>query len=329
MARGVTSGVWAMAVAWVVAAPLPGQPRTADLAARGVSPADFPRFVPIATGVWAYEEVRSPGFTTVSLVVVGDSGVLIADGQGSEAATRRLLQEIRRLSPRPVRWYVFGSDHGDHTAGNVALPPGVTYLVHPTSRTQLERDAAAAMAAFTRAAADSAARHAPPPAHRVVVVPPVAMTTDRQRVDMGGRVVEVRFLGRAHTGGDLMVHLPDDQVLFMSEAYLNRVFPAMRSAFPSEWVRTIDAALALEVRHFIPGHGFVETPAVSREELVAFREALVGVIDVVRGLHSAGVPVAEAARRADWGQWKDWFLSGQQGPVAVRRIYDEIEGRVR
>ena len=106
------------------------------------------------------------------------------------------------------------------------------------------------------------------------------MTGDRERIDVGGRSVDVQFLGRAHTGGDLLVHIEDAGILFMSEAYLNRVFPAMLSAYPTEWVATVERALALEdVTTFVPGHGFVESPAASREELVAFRDALVAYAD--------------------------------------------------
>ncbi|HVG84845.1 MAG TPA: hypothetical protein VM820_10015 [Vicinamibacterales bacterium] len=52
--------------------------------------------------------------------------------------------------------------------------------------------------------------------------------------------------------GDLMVHLPKQRILFMSEAYLNRVFPAMRSAYPSEWVGVVDKALAMDVDRYVP-----------------------------------------------------------------------------
>ncbi len=300
------------ALVWLAAATAPAhaQPRTADPAVRGVPLSAFPRFVQLAPNVHAYEAIRAPGFTTVSLVVVGDSGVLIADAQGSAEATQRLLDDVRRLTSRPVRWVVIGSDHGDHTAGNHVLPPGVRWIVHPTSRAQLQRDSAAA-------------------AGRPVVVPPTAMAGDREAVDIGGTRVEIRFLGRAHTGGDLMVHLPRERLLFMSEAYLNRVFPAMRSAYPSEWVGVLDAALALPVERFVPGHGFVEEGAASREELLAFRQALVAVIAEVRRLHARGLTRDQAIAQADWGPYAGWFLAGQQGPIAVRRTYDELEGRLR
>lgn len=291
---------------------LRAQPRTADPAARGVPLRAFPRFVKLADHVYGYEEIRAPGFTTVSLIVIGRDGVLLADGQGSPSATRTLVDRIRSLTPLPIRWYVVGSDHGDHTAGNSELPADVRYVVHPASLAQLRRDSAAA------------------PAERRVIVPPLPMTGTSETIDLGTTTVTVRFLGRAHTGGDLMVHLPKEQILFMSEAYLNRVFPAMRSAYPTEWVRTIDAALTLEnVRWFIPGHGFIEEPLASREELATFRDAITQVINEVRQMKTRGLTLEQALTRASWGDLARWFLADQQGPVAIRRVWAELDGTLK
>jgi glyoxylase-like metal-dependent hydrolase (beta-lactamase superfamily II) len=304
----------AIALVGVVMATAPGaQVRTADPQKRGLKLADFPRVVKLADDVYGYEEIRDPGFTTVSLIVVGADGVLIADGQGSVEATTKLLQAVARITPRPVKWYVVGSDHGDHTAGNSALPRDITFIVHPNSRAQLTRDAA-----NPNRRAD-----APP-----VIVPPAAMSGDRQVVDVGGIEVQALFLGRAHTGGDLHVYLPRQRILFMSEAYLNRVFPAMRSAYPSEWVGVIDKALALDVSRFVPGHGFIEEPKTSRQELVEFQRALKAVITEVNRLHKLGLSPDEAAKQARWGAYRDWFLVEQQGPIAVRKVYEEIDGKL-
>jgi cyclase len=295
-------------------------PRTADVAKRGLQLTDFPRFVKLADNVYGYEEIRQPGMTTVSLVVIGRNGVLVADGQGNPAATQTMLDRIRTLTPLPVRWYVVGSDHGDHTAGNSVLPRDITYIVHPTSRAQLVRDSTAAATPSTTGRGG---------APRVVIVPPTAMTSDEQVIDVGGISVRALFLGRAHTGGDLMVHLPREKILFMSEAFLNRVFPAMRSAFPSDWVKTVDRALAFESgTRFIPGHGFIEEPAASREELVNFRKALVDVIAEVKRLHGLGLSQDDAIKQANWGMYKEWFIADQQAPVAVRKVYEEIEGKL-
>ena len=154
------------------------------------------------------------------------------------------------------------------------------------------------------------------------------MTGDKQTIDLGGIAVDVLFLGRAHTGGDLMVHVPSEKILFMSEAYLNRVFPAMRSAYPDEWVTMIDRALAMDITRYVPGHGFIEEPAVSREELVAFRQALVAVTAEAKRLHGLKLSPEDALKAANWGPYKDWFLVEGQAPVAIRRVFDQLEGRL-
>jgi len=290
------------------------QVRTAYPEKRGLALDQFPRTIKLAENVYGYEDIRQPGFTTVTLFVVGANGVLIADGQGSPAATQNLLDAIKVVTPKPVRWYVVGSDHGDHTAGNSVLPKDITYIIHPNSLAQMQRDAAN----------PNRQPNAPP-----VIVPPAAMSGASQTIDVGGIDARAMFLGRAHTGGDLMVYLPRQNILFMSEAYLNRVFPAMRSAYPSEWVATIDKALAMDVDRYVPGHGFIEEPKVSREELVEFQKALKAVNAEVKRLHDQGLSADAAIAQASWGPYSDWFLRDQQAPIAVRKVYEELDGKLK
>jgi glyoxylase-like metal-dependent hydrolase (beta-lactamase superfamily II) len=304
-------------------------PRTAFPEKRGFQKSDFPRLVKIADNVYGYEDFHNAGMMTVSMFVVGRDGVMLVDGQGSPEATQRLLDAINVTAGKPLKWYVVGSDHGDHTAGNVVLPSGITYITHPTSRAQLERDAANAKSANEKAAAEAAAKAAPPPRPRVVVIPPTAMNGDKQVVDVGGIEAQVLFLGRAHTGGDLMVYLPAQKILFMSEAYLNRVFPAMRSAYPSEWVKTLDRALAMDVNIYVPGHGFVEEAKASREELMEYQKALKYVIGEVQRLHKLGLSAEDARKQASWGPYKEWMLADSQDIIAIRKVYEEIEGKLK
>jgi cyclase len=295
-------------VALAMAATASAQPRTADPAKRGLKPGDLPRIVKITENVYGYEGVHPSGMPTVSLIVIGNDGVLIADGQGNTDATQAMLDAIAKITTKPVKWYVVGSDHGDHTGGNAVLPKDITFIVSPASKAQMERDAKTAKT--------------PRP------VPPTAMTGDKQVVNIGGTDVHVLNLGRAHTGGDLSVHLPKESILFMSEAYLNRVFPAMRAAYPSEWLKTLDRAIAMNVRHYIPGHGFIEDPKAAREELLEFRRALQYVIDEVKRLHTLGLTPEQAREKANWGPYKDWTLANQQDIIAIRKVYEEIEGKL-
>jgi cyclase len=274
------------------------QVRTADPIKRGLSRDLFPRTVKITDNVYGYEDFHSAGMVTVTLFVVGTDGVLIADGQGSPAATQKLLDAIAKVTTKPVKWYIVGSDHGDHTAGNSVLPKDITYVVSKASKAAMKLDAP-------------------------------AMTSDTQTINVGGMEVQAIYAGRAHTGGDLLVYLPKQKFLFMSEVYLNRVFPAMRSAYPTEWVSVIDKALKMDVDLYIPGHGFIEEAKVAREELVEYQKAMRYVIAEVNRLHKLGLSAEEAVKQANWGPYKDWYLAEGQAPIAVRKVYEEIEGKLK
>jgi glyoxylase-like metal-dependent hydrolase (beta-lactamase superfamily II) len=261
----------------------------------------------LAPGIYSYEQLRSAGderFTTVSLIVVTRAGVLVADGQGSPEETKRLVDEIAKLTPIPITHVVIGSDHGDHTAGNHAFPSGIVIIAHPTSKKALE-----------------------------AMTPPLPMPTElvekEKTLRLGDKEIRILFLGRAHTGGDLAVHLPQEKILFMSEAYLNRIFPAMRSAYPSEWIEMIERAQAMDVEVYVPGHGFVESPAILEEELETFRRAIRQVVGEVKRLHGLGLSPDEALPQSDFGELETWSLYQSQAPIAIRKIYEEIEGKLK
>lgn len=306
---------WALML-FLVGAFSPEVVRTADPVKRGLKESDFPRVIPLAEGVYAYEDLRSAGderFTTTNLFVITSEGVLVADGQGSPDATKRLVDAISKLTTRPIKVVVICSDHGDHTAGNASFPEGATFIAHPTSKATLERDASAP--------------NRRPDAPKVIL--PTELVPEKKTLILGGREIQILFLGRAHTGGDLNLYLPKEKILFMSEAYLNRVFPAMRSAYPSEWVQMLKKAEAMDVTLYVPGHGFVEEPKISREELVTYREAMESVIAEVTRLQRTGATVEQATAQANFGPYGTWSLATQQGPIAVRKVYEELEGKLK
>ena len=289
--------------------------RTGNPYERGFTDEDFPRVQLLADGVYSYEQLRSAGdekFTTVSLFVVTSAGVLVADGQGNPEETQRLVDAIADITEQPITHVVICSDHGDHTGGNVSFPEGAVFLAHPTSRANLE------------ASANRPNRRADAPP----VVMPTELVEDKKVLRLGDKEIHVLFLGRAHTGGDLVVYLPNEKILFMSEAYLNRIFPAMRSAHPSDWVAMIEKAQALDIDIYVPGHGFVESPEILKEELETYRQAIDQVIVEAKRLHSAGVPVEEAVEQAQFGELESWSLRSSQGSRAIQRVYMELNGEL-
>ena len=291
--------------------------RTADPIKRGMKLSDFPRTVKVSDNVYTYEDFHAgpEKFTTTNMFVVTSDGVLVADGQGSPAETKGLVEAIKKVTPKPITTVVIASDHGDHTAGNASFPASVHYIIHPTSKAILDRSAETA----AKSGRDGGWK----------LPPDAELVADKKTFEMGGEPVEILFLGRSHTGGDLAVWLPRQKILFLSEIYLNRVFPAMRSAYPSEWLNALDRAEAMHANIYIAGHGFTETGPVSQEELREYHKAMTAVIAEATRLHKAGVPVDQAVAQANWGDYASWTLASSQGPIAIRKVYEELSGKVK
>jgi glyoxylase-like metal-dependent hydrolase (beta-lactamase superfamily II) len=291
--------------------------RTADPITRGMQLTDFPRTIKVADHVYTYEDFHAgpEKFTTTNMFVVTGDGVLVADGQGSVAETKGLVDAIKKVTPKPITTVVIASDHGDHTAGNASFPAGVHYIIHPNSKAILDRSA------------DAAAKSGRAGGWKLPA--DAELVADKKTITMGGEEMQVLFLGRSHTGGDLAVWLPRQKILFLSEIYLNRVFPAMRSAYPSEWLKALDRAEAMKANIYIAGHGFTETGPVSQEEIRAYHKALEAVIAEATRLYKAGVPVDEAIKQANWGEYASWTLASSQGPIAIRKVYEELSGPLK
>jgi len=295
--------------------------KTGDVAKRGLAEKDFPRAKQLAPGIYSYEALRAgdPGgkMTTVSLIVVTNDGVLVADGQGNATQTKEMVDWVAKTTPQPIKYVVICSDHGDHTGGNSAFPAGVTYFATPASVQAL-----------------STGNNRPPS--------PLDTVPHKRVLHVGSTAVEILNLGRSHTGGDLQVYLPKERVLFMSETYLHWLFPAMRSAFPSEWVQTVKNAESMDAIWYVPGHGFVDDAKTLKADLPAYRRAMEQVIAEATRLHDAKVPCAapagrgagatrepcEAAQKGNWGDLKNWTLFSSQLETAIRKIYDELDGKL-
>jgi hypothetical protein len=94
-------------------------------------------------------------------------------------------------------------------------------------------------------------------------------------------------------------------------------------------VATIERAQKMDVDIFVPGHGFVESPAILEEELETYRRAVAQVIAEGKRLHAAGVPVEEAVKQAKFGDLESWTIRSSQAATAIRRVYLELDGKLK
>ena len=287
-------------IALAAAAPTAQAPiRTGDITLRGLIAADFPRVKQLADNVYAFEQI-DPTKRTVTvnnLIVITSAGVLIAESQGTADNVRLLVAAVAKLTPQPITYVVVGSEHGDHTGGIAAFPAGITYLAHPFSAPRIKQ--------------------------------PTEPVSGKRVIILGGTEIDVLFLGRSHTGGDLEVYLPREKILFMSEVFSNRIFPSMANGYPSEWVATLRKAEQMDVSYFVPAHGFVDSAAVMREEERNFRLALERIIAEGTRLHAAGTSIENAPAAARLEPYDGWTRAGNNAFAGLKRVYMELDGQLR
>ena len=276
----------------------PSTTRSAAIADRGLKASDFPQLKKIVDNVYVFSGVHTLGYMTNNLIVITSDGVLVADGQGSQPVTQALVDEVKKLTPQPIKYVAICSDHGDHTGGNAAFPATVTYLAQPFTKTTLKLS------------------------ERVQTV------TDKTVLKMGSTEIQVLFNGRSHAGGDLEVYLPKEKIAFMSETFSNHIFPSMRTAQPIEWVTTLKNVAKLDADYVIPGHGFIEDPRLMKQEFVEFSKALDYVVTEATRLHKLGLSPADAGPKANWGAYESWTSRDRNAPIAIQRVYDALDGKL-
>jgi glyoxylase-like metal-dependent hydrolase (beta-lactamase superfamily II) len=211
-------------------------------------------------------------------LVVGDGACLVVDTRSDLGEAADLAAAVRRVTPAP--WTVVNTHaHYDHCFGNATFRPATVWGSRGCAadlRTTGEAQRAARVAELL-AAGDAAA------AERVRTAPldpPDALVDDVTHLDVGGREVVLRFLGRGHTGHDLVVEVDDGRdgnTVFAGDLVEEGAPPAFDDAFPVEWPATLGRLHALARGPVVPGHGAVVDAAfvgAQRQELLAVLAAV-------------------------------------------------------
>ncbi len=270
--------------------------------------------VEMADGVFArlHEGMTNAG------ILIGDEGVLVIDSLRVPSFARDLIADVRRLTDKPVRYVVDTHSHWDHAWGNEEFPEAVI-VGHANCRAEMLD------VEFTEAWRERIRERADPWAEEALAVrvtPPALTFEDSIQLWFGGRRVDLRYLGRAHTSGDIFVHLPEDGVLFTGDVAQDGGVPYVLDGYMREWIETGTRLAELGAHRFVPGHGPVgEAPALveARDfvaELVASTER-----SVTEGLdeHVAG---ARAARdlRERFGSWRGFERVQESAGYTYRQV---------
>ena len=240
----------------------------------------------IGDRVW----VRRYAFIDQTIGVVGGAdGLLVIDTRSSHRDAAELRAELRLLGP-VVGWAVNTHRHWDHTFGNAMFPDGALWGHERCVSGMLElgeTDRAEILQDYPDRAEEW---------REVVITPPRQTFVERATIDLGGRTVDLRYLGRGHTDGDIVVVVPDAGVLFAGDLLENGSPPWFGDGYPLDWPATAEALLALVAGPVAAGHGEVGDRAFVERQLQEFRE----IANLGRSIAAGDLSLEAAVARAPY-----------------------------
>ena len=314
------------------------------------------RFEKLADGV--FFATGTGAMTTMSnaMVIVNADHTMLVDTSVTPAAARALVMQIKEdITPKPIK-YVFNSHyHFDHAHGNQIFGADVEIVGHefirklhlsnvlqqrtnrsftevlPNQIAQMkqriaqttdpkERGTLEASLSVTEAHAKAV--------QEVVPRPPNITFTDSMVIHKGGREVQVLFLGRGHTGGDTMVFLPAERIVFTGDFFEGRpgagVLSYLGDAFIDEWPASLERLKGLQFDTIVPGHGL---PLRERQQIDDFQNYLREFWKQASALRAQGMTVQQATEKIDLSQFTKQYGSraATPDPRAVLRAYELLQ----
>jgi cyclase len=277
---------------------------------------------PVADGVYA--AIARPAYKVNcnAAIILLDESVLVVDTHSKPSAARGLIDQIKKLTDKPVKYVVNTHFHWDHYQGNQAYPSswpagveiisseatrssieqrGIPRIRHEivvlpqeiaTLRTDLEKATDPRQKEELRSDLAQAEDYLAELKSMQVVLP--TMTFDHSLIlHRKSRTVEILWLGKAHTDGDVFVYLPKEKVLVTGDA-LHGWLPFMGDSYPYDWIQTLDAAEKLDFDEVIGGHGDVMH---GKQKFELWKEYFADLLSQTAAAYAQGASEQEAEKR--------------------------------
>lgn len=276
---------------------------------------------PVADGVYA--AIAKPAYKVNcnAAIILLDDGVLVVDTHSKPSAARALIEQIKKLTDKPVRYVVNTHFHWDHYQGNQAYPSswpaGVEIISSEATRANIEQrgiprvkhEIVTMPQEIEKLKSDLDKAVDPKQKEQVrsnllqaeayfaelksmqVTLP--TMTFDHSLIlHRPSKTVEILWLGNAHTNGDVFVYLPREKVLVTGDA-LHGWTPYMGDSYPYDWIQTLDAAEKFDFDQVIGGHGDIMR---GKEKFELWKQYFRDLLDETAKAYARGASVDDAEK---------------------------------
>ena len=273
----------------------------------------------VADGVHAAIAAPAYKVNCNTAIIETDGGVIVVDTHSKPSAARVIVERIREITPKPVKFVINTHFHWDHWHGNEVYPtayPDAEIVTNQITREamrtkglkriqdhvrQVPAEIATLEAEVARATGDAKTRLqrdlalAKAYLAEVSALKPALPTVtfeETMRIYRRDREIQLVHLGRAHTEGDVFVYLPKEKIVITGDAVIGWT-PYMGDGYPADWSGTLDRLAQLDFTHIIMGHGAV----AGRDWLETFRGYVRDMVDAVRAEVADGATLDEVKTR--------------------------------
>lgn len=335
---------------------LPPQSSESGRQSRGFESESFV-FQPLADGVYSAIVKSGVNAGSNAAIIINEDWVLVVDTHLRPSAAREITRSIAQVTNLPVRFVVNTHFHNDHTQGNQAyfgvFPKGVEYVSHqntlrdivekarPRIREEIahmpedirnlskQMEAARDERQKSRIKAQLQDTESYLKELRNIDITLPTITFDSTLYLQGSRPIELRYLGRGHTDGDVVLFLPHERVLIAGDLFLGPHIPYAADAYPSEWIGTLKKTFQLDFDQVALGHTLSvrgEEARAQMQRLITFME---DVVSHCRELVKRGKSLQEVIASIDVSRYKDQFANWPtHGEPFIARAYAEAAGKL-
>lgn len=257
---------------------------------------------------------KNQGYMVNSILIIGDSGAILVDTGFTDEIGAMLAKQAAKLTKKPITHVINTHHHGDHSLGNAAFP-NAKFLSSEQCR-KLALEHGADWIALIESAAGRKF-----PNTKVVTASVTYPQNSRSELIIDGVKMVFWVPQAAHTIGDLMIWLPDDQVLLSGDVMVNKVTPNFRDANLKEWINALSDVQKLPVKTIVPGHG----PLMSKQDAAAMHQRMTKLYDGIAAGIKAGLTDSEIRKKLDLTEWKNLHHFDEQMGGNINKAYLEIE----
>jgi glyoxylase-like metal-dependent hydrolase (beta-lactamase superfamily II) len=254
------------------------------------------------------------GYMVNSVLLIGDTGAIVIDTGLSDEIGAMLGRHFAQLTDKPIKYVINTHHHGDHTLGNAAFP-GAQFISSEICRHLMLEDGPTWVSIL------ESINQRKFPNTKIIAADTTYPKNSRTELTLAGINMVFWVPEAAHTIGDMMIWLPDDQVLLAGDVLVNQVAPSFRDAKLKEWIQTLAEVQSLPIKTIVPGHG----PLMSKQEAAAMHQRMLSLYDGITAGVKEGLTDSEIRRKLDLSEWQKLHNFDEQMGNNINKAFLEIE----